>query len=289
MVFRTEYVAKNGVNRMLHRTPLSVLAVLASTLLFSAGFNFFLVPQQLLTGGVSGIAMMIGYFADLNIGLMLFLFNLPLMIWGWFVIGRRFIVLSILFVTVSSWLLHVMPVLPVIDDPLLGAVFGGVLVGIATGVALRAGGSSGGFDILGSIVTKSRDFPLGSTLFVLNGLVILSMGVLEGWEAALYSMISIYVSGRIVDAIHVRHVKVTLFIVTRRKEELLEKLMARPRGVTLLKSVGAFTHVENDMLMTVVTRYELAELRKIIRETDPDCFVSIVETAGVIGSFRRDW
>lgn len=274
---------------MLHRTPLSVLAVLASTLLFSAGFNFFLVPQQLLTGGVSGIAMMIGYFADLNIGLMLFLFNLPLMIWGWFVIGRRFIVLSILFVTVSSWLLHVMPVLPVIDDPLLGAVFGGVLVGIATGVALRAGGSSGGFDILGSIVTKSRDFPLGSTLFVLNGMVILSMGVLEGWEAALYSMISIYVSGRIVDAIHVRHVKVTLFIVTRRKEELLEKLMARPRGVTLLKSVGAFTHVENDMLMTVVTRYELAELRKIIRETDPDCFVSIVETAGVIGSFRRDW
>jgi len=114
------------------------------------------------------------------------------------------------------------------------------------------------------------------------------MGYLEGWEAALYSMISIYVSGRLVDTIHVRHLKVTLFIVTRRKEALLEKLMARPRGVTLLKSVGAFTHEEKDMLMTVVTRYELAELRKIIRDTDPECFVSIVETAGVIGSFHRD-
>jgi len=127
-----------------NRTPLSVLAVLAAALLFAAGFNFFLVPQQLLTGGVSGIAMMIGYIADVNIGLILFLFNLPLIVWGWFVIGRRFIVLSILFVTVSSWLLQAIPVLPVIDDPLLGAVFGGVLVGIATGVSFRVGGSSGG-------------------------------------------------------------------------------------------------------------------------------------------------
>src|SRR5690606_35486865 len=136
-----------------------------------------------------------------------------------------------LFVTLSSWLLQVFPVVPVIDDPILGSIFGGVLVGISTGVALRAGGSSGGFDILGSIVTKYRDFPLGSTLFVLNGLVILSMGYLEGWEAALYSMISIYVTGKIVDAIHVRHVKVTVFIVTRHKDRLLEKLMLRPRGV----------------------------------------------------------
>lgn len=273
---------------MLTRTPLSIAALLFAAVLFAAGFNFFLVPEQLLSGGVSGIAMMVGYFADWNIGLLLFLFNLPLMVWGWFVIGRRFILLSTLFVSVSSWLLQVVPVIPVADDPLLGAVFGGVLVGIATGIALRAGGSSGGFDILGSIVTKNRDFPLGSTLFALNGLVVLSMGYMEGWEAALYSMISIYVTGRIVDAIHVRHVKVTLFIVTRRKERLLEKLMQRPRGVTVLKARGAFSDGENDVLMTVVTRYELAELRRIIAETDPGCFVNIVETAGVIGSFRRD-
>jgi uncharacterized membrane-anchored protein YitT (DUF2179 family) len=288
LVLRTEHVAKNEVTRLFNRTPLSIATILASVVLFAAGFNFFLVPQHLLTGGVSGIAMMIGYFTDWNIGLLLFLLNLPLMVWGWFVIGRRFIALSVLFVAASSGLLQVFPVVPVIDDPLLGSVFGGVLVGIATGIALRAGGSSGGFDILGSIVTKYRDFPLGSTLFTLNGFVILSMGYLEGWEAALYSMISIYVTGRIVDAIHVRHVKLTLFIVTKRKEDLLAKLMARPRGVTVLKSQGAFSNAENDMLMTVVTRYELAEVRKIIHDTDPDCFVNIVETAGVIGQFRRD-
>lgn len=273
---------------MLNKPFLSVAVILLATVLFAAGFNFFLIPQQLLSGGVSGIAMIIGYFTKWNIGYLYFLFNLPLMVWGWLSIGRRFILLSTLFVTMSSWLLQIFPVTPVIDDPILGSVFGGVLVGIATGISLRAGGSSGGFDILGSIVTKYRDFPLGSTLFALNGLVILAMGYLENWELALYSMISIYVTGRIVDTIHIRHMKVTAFIVTRHKDAMLEKLMKRPRGVTLLKTRGAFSNVENDMLMTVVTRYELAELRKIIQETDPEAFVNIVETAGVIGSFRRD-
>lgn len=276
------------MTNLLTRPSLSIATILVGTVLFAAGFNFFLVPQQLLSGGVSGMAMVIGYFTDWNIGLLFFLFNLPLMAWGWFVIGRRFILLSTLFVTVSSWLLQVFPVVPLIEDPILGSVFGGVLVGIATGIALRAGGSSGGFDILGSILTKSRDFPLGSTLFALNGLVILAMGYMEGWEAALYSMISIYVSARIVDTIHIRHMKVTLFIVTRHKQKMLDRLMLRPRGVTLLKTQGAFSHEENDMLMTVVTRYELAELRRAIQETDPGAFVTIVETAGIIGSFRRD-
>ncbi|MNV15055.1 hypothetical protein D3C71_1057560 [compost metagenome] len=100
-------------------------------------------------------------------------------------------------------------------------------------------------------------------------------------------MVSIYLSGKVVDYIHISHVKVTLFIITNQTDAMLEKLLGLPRGVTLIKTEGAFSHKEKDMLMTVTTKYELAELREIIKATDPTAFVNIVETVGVMGSFRR--
>ena len=136
-------------------------------------------------------------------------------------------------------------------------------------------------------MTKHRDFPLGSTLFALNGVVILALGYLDNWDAALYSMLSIYVSSKLVDTIHIRHFKVTAFIITQETDRLLELLLKRPRGVTIVKTRGAFSDEEKDMLMTVTTRYELADLRKIVREADPKAFVNIVETVGVIGEFRK--
>src|SRR5690606_21368907 len=142
---------------------------------------------------------------------------------------------------------------PVAQDPFISSVFGGVLIGIASGISLRTGGSTGGFDIVGSILTRNRDFPLGMFLFILNGIVVLALGYAKNWDLALSSMLSIYITSKVVDMIHVRHVKVTVFIITNRKEELLERLLKLPRGVTLLKTTGAFTQTERDMLMTVTT------------------------------------
>jgi uncharacterized membrane-anchored protein YitT (DUF2179 family) len=170
----------------------------------------------------------------------------------------------------------------------LGAVFGGVLVGVGSGITLRMGGSTGGFDIIGSILTRKWDFPLGTVLSLLNAFVILALGFFkEDWDLALYSMLAIYISGRVMDAIHIRHVKVTAFIVTKQKKLLLERLLTMPRGVTSITAEGAFTGSEQDMLMTVTTRYELVDLKKIIKDIDPKAFVNIVETVGVLGEFRK--
>lgn len=265
----------------------ALCAVLLGAMLCAAGFNLFLVPHKLLSGGVSGIAMIVGYYTDWNIGLLYFVFNFPIMLWGLAVIGRSFIALSIVSVLATSWLMQWIPAEPFVNEPVLASVFGGVLVGIGTGISLRFGGSTGGFDIVGSIVTRRHDFPLGTVLFVLNGFVIIALGYPDNWEAALYSMLSIYIAGKIVDTIHVRHVKVTAFIVTNETERLLELLLKRPRGVTIVKTHGAYTNTEKDMLMTVTTRYELAELKMIVRRADPKAFVNIVETVGVIGEFRK--
>ncbi|WP_342477589.1 YitT family protein [Paenibacillus sp. FSL H7-0350] len=266
----------------------SFLAVLFGSAMISSGFNLFLIPHRLLSGGVSGLAMLAGYFTPFNISLLYLLFNIPLLAAGWFQLGRRFIILSIVSVGATTWLMTVVPVVQVSSDMLLASVFGGVLVGVGAGVSFRVGGSSGGFDILGSIITRYRDFPVGSVLVGLNGLVILAAAYFDdNWNLALASMVSIYVTGKVVDLIHISHIKVTVYIITNRTDELLQQLLGLQRGVTKFKTEGAYSHVERDMLMTVTTRYELAELKRIIKTSDPQAFVNIVETVGVMGSFRK--
>ncbi|CAM4236693.1 YitT family protein [Paenibacillus endophyticus] len=252
------------------------------------GFNLFLIPHQLLSGGISGISMMIGYLTGGNIGWLYFILNMPVLLWGWFAVGRRFIMWSVFTVGASTLFLQLVPVVKIVDDIVLGAVFGGIIIGFGSGLALRYGGSSGGFDIIASIVTRKRDLPVGMIIFILNGAVIAILVIFtKNWDLALYSLVSIFSAGKVVDLIHVRHIKLTAFIVTTKTEELLAKLLSHPRGITVIKTRGAYSSVDRDMLMTVRTKYELAELSKTITTIDPRAFINIVETVGVIGDFSK--
>jgi uncharacterized membrane-anchored protein YitT (DUF2179 family) len=254
----------------------------------SLGFNLLLVPAKLLSSGVSGIAMILGYVSGWNIAWLYFALNVPILFWGYHVLGRRFVTLSILNVLSTSLFLQLFPVFPWTEDPLLAAVFGGVLVGIGSAGALRYGGSSGGIDIVASVISRYRDVAVGFLIVLLNTGIVAALGFAEGnWNAALYSMLSIYLTGKIIDLVHTPHLKITAFIVTNRSEELSARLLSMPRGVTVLKTEGAYTREARDLLMTVTTRFELAQLRMIIRSIDPKAFVSIVQTVDVIGEFRR--
>lgn len=270
------------------KKAVDIVGIIVGGAIVSFGFNMFLIPHELLSGGISGIAMMIGYLTNWDISLLYFILNLPLMIWGLAKVGRRFIVLSVLNVLATVWFMQLIPTVSVVNDQILGAVFGGVVVGIGTGISFRFGGSTGGFDIVAAIVTRKRDLPLGMMLFSLNGIVIFALGYFKNnWDLALYSMLAIFVTGKVLVAIYVSHIKVTAFIVTKQKEAMLEKLLQKPRGVTIIKTEGAFTKEEKEMLMTVTTRYELIELKKIVKEIDSKAFVNIVETVGIQGEFRR--
>ncbi len=266
-----------------------VLLIVFGAALIGFGFNLFLISHQLLSGGLSGVSMLVGYMTQWNIGWLYFMLNVPLFIWGWFAIGKRYIYLSGVSVAATVLFMQITPEMRINGDPIIAGVFGGILVGIGTGLSFRAGGSTGGFDIVGSIVTRRHDFPLCIFLFCLNGVVVLMLGLLlKNWDLALYSMMSMFVTGKAIDIIHIRQIKITAFIITSRKKELLEKLLRFQRGVTVIRTQGAFTEKEYDMLMTVTTRFELQELKKTIMHTDPKAFVNIVETAGVMGLFRRD-
>jgi uncharacterized membrane-anchored protein YitT (DUF2179 family) len=266
--------------------PVFLMIISAAAVGF--GFQLLLIPEKLLSSGVSGVAMVVGYLSGWNIGWLYFALNVPILLWGYRILGKRFIGLSMVTVLSTAFFMQVVPKIELTNDRLLASVFGGVLVGLGTSVALRYGGSSGGFDIIASIISRYRDLPIGILTVLLNTFVVAALGFLRNdWNAALYSMLSIYLTGRLIDAVHTPHHKVTAFIVTNNTQELASRLLKLPRGVTIVKTRGAFTSEERDMLMTVTTRYELAELRKTIIEVDSKAFVNVVQTIDVIGEFRK--
>ncbi|QMV43868.1 YitT family protein [Cohnella cholangitidis] len=265
-----------------------VFLMIISAAAVGCGFQLLLIPERLLSSGLSGVAMIIGYLSGWNIGWLYFALNVPILLWGYLILGKRFIALSMITVLSTVFFLQVIPEVKLTDDRLLASVFGGVLVGLGSTAALRFGGSSGGFDIIASIISRYRNIPIGILTVLLNTIVVAALGYLQDdWNAALYSMLSIYLTGRIIDAVHTPHHKVTAFIVTNRTQELASRLLKLPRGVTIIKTRGAFTSEERDMLMTVATRYELADLRKMIKEIDSKAFVNVVQTIDVIGDFRK--
>lgn len=263
--------------------------IIVGAFLLAAGFNAFMIPHQIISGGVSGVAMLIGYITGWSIGWLYFVLNVPLFIWGWVILGKQFISLSLLSVAATTLGMFVIPETAFNQDPISASVFGGVLVGLGTGLSLKQGGSTGGFDIVASVLLRRYDFPLGQFLFGVNGLVIIILGLTQrNWDVALYSILSIFVTGKVIDVIHTQHVKTTAFIVTTRKDAMIERLRSYPRGVTVMKTEGAFTGTQHHMLMIVTTRYEIQHLLHVIREVDPKAFVNMVETIGVSGLFRRD-
>ncbi|TCZ74267.1 YitT family protein [Paenibacillus albiflavus] len=265
-----------------------LLLILIGNIIITIGFNWFLIPHKLLSGGVSGVAMLVGYFTDWSIPLLYFLFNLPIIIWGLIVIGRRFIMISVVSVILTTWFMGLIPAEEIVHNSILAAVSGGVLVGLGAGILLRIGGSSGGFDIVGLILTRRYDFPLGTVLTVLNAIVIIILGYKnDNWDLALNSMLAIYLASLVIDTVHIRHIKVTAFIVTSKKQEMLTCLLRLPRGVTVMKAEGAYSQGSQDVLMTVTTKYELAELKRLVTGVDANAFVNIVETVGIWGKFNR--
>ncbi|MBX0315216.1 YitT family protein [Planococcus glaciei] len=267
----------------------STAIIFLGSLLLGVAFNMFLLPHEILSGGITGIAMILSLMLPVNAGIWLILLNIPVLVLGWMKLGKTFILNSIFSVAVTSISMLYIPVMKVTEDALLSSVFGGVLVGIGVGFIIRFYGSTGGFDVIGLLLTMKRDIPLGFLVFGLNSLVVFVSGFIFTWELAMYTMASIYITGLVVDRIHTRHIKLSLMVVTSKgdavKKQLLEHLY---RGITVTDGEGAYSGNKVKVLYSVISRYELAYVRPLIKEIDPNAFVSISETMEVMGNFRKD-
>lgn len=273
---------------MFRRLIDAVIIIVMSTFI-GFSFNMFLLPHEILSGGVSGIAMILGLLTPFNTGLIIFLLNIPIIILGYFRLGKRFIIYSLLSVAVTSISMQWIPLQSISEEPILSAVFGGVIVGSATGLIFRSGASTGGFDIIGMVMNQKKDVPLGGLIFGMNAVVVFISGFVFDWDRALFTMVSIFASGKMIDAIHTRHIKLTLMIISDKGDAIKKRLLANfVRGVTVIDAEGAYTSEKRKVLFTVITRYELEDVKRVIRRTDSRAFVNITQTIDVLGSFRRE-
>ncbi|WP_163101607.1 YitT family protein [Peribacillus alkalitolerans] len=272
-----------------------IIIVIIGALLNAIAMNFFLIPAKVYASGFAGVAQLLSSlfstFASIEIstGVLLLILNVPITVLAWKKVGRSFTLYSFLSVLLMSFFMEVIPVVKVSPDILLNAVFGGVISAVGVGFTLKYGASTGGMDIIAMILSRMKDKPVGTYLFSLNAIIILTAGYIYGWEKALYTLVTLYAASRVVDAIHTRHNKLTALIITKKSEELKSAIHGKlVRGITTIPAKGAFTNESKEMMMIVITRYELYDLEKIIKSVDPTAFTNIVHTEGVFGFFRRD-
>jgi uncharacterized membrane-anchored protein YitT (DUF2179 family) len=272
-----------------------LIIVVTGALLNAIAMNLFLIPANVYSSGFTGIAQLVSKILSDNtaihvsMGFLLLVLNIPVAFLGWRKVGKSFTIYSFLSVVLTSIFLSMIPIKQLSHDILLNAVFGGVILAVGVGITLKWGASTGGVDIIAMVLSRMKDKPVGPYMFVLNGIIIMTAGVLYGWEKALYTLVVLYTSTRVIDAIHTRHAKLTALIITKKADELKKAIHASlVRGITMIPAKGAFTNETRDMLMIVITRYELYDLERIIKEVDPNAFTNIIQTTGVYGFFRRD-
>lgn len=264
--------------------------ILIGSLAQAIGLRLFLVPAQLASGGVSGIAQLINYYTDWPIGLMVLIGNIPLFLLGWrFLGGRRFglrtatAVISYSFFV--DFLVLLLPENGLTDDILLNSLYGAVVAGIGYGLVYRARGTSGGSDILARILNHWRGVSMSASYLMVDTAVILGAGLVFGWKRALYALITLYVSGLVAETTleGPRTVR-TALIVTGQPEIVSNRILDDlQRGVTVMTGTGAYTGVSRPVLYCVVTKAEVAYLKSIVQEADPLAFMVIGQAHEALG------
>lgn len=256
--------------------------ILAGCLVQAFSMRLFLVPAQLVSGGISGAAQIINFYAAVPIGLMTLLGNLPLFLIGWrFLGGPRFALRTAFsvaaFSTLTDLLFLLIPGQGITHDVVLNCLYGAITLGIGLGLVYRGQGTSGGSDILGRILNYRLGVPLAQAYLITDALVVLAGGFAFGWELALYGLLVIYISGLAAEAISEGSgVFRTAMIITNHPKEVSEQILVRmERGVTFLPGVGGYTGAERPVLYCVITRAEVNQLKALVSEADPQAFMVI--------------
>lgn len=274
-----------GIPQIKQHSKLSLLQLIRrSVLLFigaafvSVGLEIFLVPNNIIDGGIVGISIITAHLSGLPISIFLLLLNLPFLFIGYKQIGKTF-ALSTLFavmvMSVGTYLLH--PVKPLTIDPLLAAVFGGIILGVGVGMVIRSGGSLDGTEIVAILFSKKSPFSVGEVVMFFNLFILASAGFVFGWDHAMYSLIAYYIAYKMIDlTIEGFDESKSVWIISDNSREIGEAIMQRlGRGVTYLQGEGAFTGGSKKVIFCVITRLEEAKMKSIVEELDPVAFLAV--------------
>lgn len=280
--------------------PLKNMAmVILGSSLFSLALNLFIVPHGLYNGGFVGVAQLsielLNRFTNIHLdnslaGVINLIFNIPLFIFTYKTLSKKFFVGSVigmLVITVSMLIIPI-PKTPILDDTLASCLIGAIIGGFGVGITLVNGASGGGLDILGVYAALNwKGFSVGKLQLVINAFIYLACAFLFELPVAIYSIIYQVILSFVVDKVYVQNIEVSAMIFTKDRsiKHIINKEMVR--GVTYWKGMGAYTDVETEVLVTIISKFELPQLEKIIYEKDPKAFVIAINGPKVSGSYEK--
>ncbi len=283
----------------------SYALIIIGAIIMASGYSFFISPYKIVPGGVYGIGIVVHFLTKglfsfapdgFPIGLFGLILNIPLTILGIRILGPRFGVKTVVGFILTSAFIDILTMvfgedpLMIGEDILLASVFGGVLIGFGLGLIFRARATTGGSDIVAMIFAKYTRMPLGQLIIIVDSIIVLlGLAVFKDWRIPLYSWITIFVTGKVIDIVveGISYEK-SLMIVSEKHQEIKDKILNDlKRGGTYLKGEGLYSGADRRIIFTVVTRRELAILQDYINLIDPDAFMTVTDSSEVLGKGFR--
>ncbi len=280
--------------RITKKDFITISCVIIGSLLCAININTFINAGGLFPGGFTGLTVFIQRFAqqyfevEIPYSLVNFTLNaIPAYI-GYKTVGKKFTMYSCVMIILTGVFVEIIPITNITEDILLITVFGGILQGVALGIALRGNASSGGTDFIAMWISKRTNQPAWNYILAMNGVMLVAAGYLFGWNAALYSIIFQYCSTQVINIVHTRYKRMTLFIVTSNPDIVIEEIQnSTHHGVTRLEGIGTYYGRPRTMLYTVIDSQNVKGLVTRIREIDQTSFVNVTKTEAIEGKFYQ--
>lgn len=260
--------------------------IMVGSIFVGLAYNIFFLPARLAAGGVSGISTILYELYGFEPAFVQWIINIPLFFFGLALLGKDFSLKTLVgtfFVPFTIWVTADIPF--TIDNPLLSAIYGGILLGVGLGIVYRGNGSTGGLATVAQIVKKYTRLSSGYAQLVVDGLVVVASAVVFNLELALFAMMAIYVTSKVIDFVQLQTSPSKLVLIITDNEEKIQKIIKEEidRGLTKVRSVGGFSNQEKTMILCVVEQQEAIYLKRMLQEEEPQSFVVFLNASEILG------
>lgn len=252
----------------------------------AAPFPLFLIQNDIAPGGITGVATLIHALTGFPVGIATMLLNIPLFLFSFRSIGRHFVIKSLIATILLSIFIDLIPMQAVTSDPMLAAIFSGLLMGVGLGLVIRAGATTGGTDMAATLLHKRINYiSVGSVLLLLDFIVITASMFVFSPQSAMYALISVFITTQVMDrTVEGLESAKAFFVFSKKTQEIAEEVLTTlQRGATLLHGKGAFSQKESDVLLCVITRTQIPQFKAIINAIDPGAFLMVTDVREAMG------
>ena len=262
------------------------IQIIFGAALVGLAFNIFLLPSRLAAGGVSGISTILYELFQFNPAYVQWLINIPLLLLGVLLVGKEFSMKTLVgtfFVPFVIWLTTDIKLS--VENPLLSAIYGGIMLGVGLGIVYRANGSTGGTALIAQLVKKYTGLSSGFSQLLVDGLVVITSAFVFNFELALYAMIAIYVTSKVIDFVQLQTSPTKLVLIITDKEEEVQSIINNDinRGLTKIKTIGGYSNQEKTMILCVVEQSEAVYFKKLLQTKEPTSFVIFLNASEILG------